>query len=135
MTSPILITGGTGTLGRQVVPLLRAAGRDVRVVSRHGRDPGDGVEYMIGDLFEGKGIEAALDGVETVLHLAGGPKGDEVATRNLVEAASRAGVQHLVYISVIGADRVPLGWFTGLIRGSLALQGREEADSVLRDRA
>ena len=43
--------------------------------------------------------------------MAGGPKGDEVATRNLVEAASRAGVQHLVYISVIGADGVPLGWF------------------------
>ncbi|MFE5706189.1 SDR family oxidoreductase [Rhodococcus koreensis] len=121
MTSPILITGGTGTLGRQVVPLLRAAGRDVRVVSRHGRDPGDGVEYMIGDLFEGKGIEAALDGVETVLHLAGGPKGDEVATRNLVEAASRAGVQHLVYISVIGADRVPLGWFTSKLAAERAV--------------
>ncbi|MFF2026058.1 SDR family oxidoreductase [Rhodococcus koreensis] len=121
MTSPILITGGTGTLGRQVVPLLRAAGRDVRVVSRHGRDPGDGVEYMIGDLFEGKGIEAALDGVETVLHLAGGPKGDEVATRNLVEAASRAGVRHLVYISVIGADRVPLGWFTSKLAAERAV--------------
>lgn len=98
MTSPILITGGTGTLGRQVVPLLRAAGRDVRVLSRHGREPGDGVEYLAGDLFEGKGIEPALEGVETVLHLAGGPKGDEVATRNLVEAASRAGVQYRVHL-------------------------------------
>ncbi|TQC50209.1 NAD-dependent epimerase/dehydratase family protein [Rhodococcus sp. WS4] len=111
MTSPILITGGTGTLGRQVVPLLRAAGRDVRVLSRHTSESGDGVEYVTGDLFEGTGIEAAVDGVEIVLHLAGGPKGDEVATRNLVRAASGAGVQHLVYISVIGADRVPLGWF------------------------
>jgi uncharacterized protein YbjT (DUF2867 family) len=45
------------------------------------------------------------------VHCAGGPKGDEEATRNLVRAASRAGVRHLVYISVIGADRVPLGWF------------------------
>nr|WP_271210591.1 NAD(P)H-binding protein [Rhodococcus wratislaviensis]GLK35994.1 NmrA family transcriptional regulator [Rhodococcus wratislaviensis] len=124
MTSPILITGGTGTLGRQVVPLLRAAGRDVRVLSRHGREPGDGVEYLAGDLFEGKGIAPALDGVETVLHLAGGPKGDEVATRNLVEAASRAGVQHLVYISVIGADGVPLGWF-----GSKLAAERAVADS------
>ncbi|MDV6243624.1 SDR family oxidoreductase [Rhodococcus opacus] len=124
MTSPILITGGTGTLGRQVVPLLRAAGRDVRVLSRHGREPGDGVEYLAGDLFEGKGIEPALEGVEIVLHLAGGPKGDEVATRNLVEAASRAGVQHLVYISVIGADGVPLGWF-----GSKLAAERAVADS------
>ncbi|MBC2639971.1 MULTISPECIES: SDR family oxidoreductase [unclassified Rhodococcus (in: high G+C Gram-positive bacteria)] len=111
MTSPILVTGGTGTLGRQVVPLLRAAGRDVRVLSRHLRESGDGVEYVAGDLFEGTGIEAAVDGVETVLHLAGGPKGDEVATRNLAAAASAATVRHLVYISVIGADRVPLGWF------------------------
>ncbi|MFC9552138.1 SDR family oxidoreductase [Rhodococcus sp. NPDC056960] len=111
MTSPILVTGGTGTLGRQVVPLLRAAGRDIRVLSRHSRESGDGVEYVAGDLFEGTGIEAAVHGVETVLHLAGGPKGDDVATRNLVAAASAAAVQHLVYISVIGADRVPLGWF------------------------
>ncbi|MFE7415995.1 SDR family oxidoreductase [Rhodococcus sp. NPDC057529] len=121
MTSPILVTGGTGTLGRQVVPLLRAAGRDVRVLTRHGRGPGDGVAYLTGDLFEGKGIVPALDGVETVLHLAGGPKGDEVATRHLVEAASRAGVQHLVYISVIGADRVPLGWFTAKLAAERAV--------------
>ncbi|MEN0136009.1 MAG: NAD(P)H-binding protein [Rhodococcus sp. (in: high G+C Gram-positive bacteria)] len=121
MTSPILVTGGTGTLGRQVVPLLRAAGRDVRVFSRHGREPGDGVDYLTGDLFEGKGIAPALDGVETVLHLAGGAKGDEVATRNLVEAASRTGVQHVVYISVIGADRVPLGWFTSKLAAERAV--------------
>ena len=91
MTSPILITGGTGTLGRQVVPLLRAAGRDVRVLSRHTSESGDGVDYVSGDLFEGTGIEAAVDGVEIVLHLAGGPKGDEVATRNLVHAAREPG--------------------------------------------
>jgi uncharacterized protein YbjT (DUF2867 family) len=121
MTSPILVTGGTGTLGRQVVPLLRAAGRDVRVLSRHGREPGDGVEYLTGDLFEGKGIDPALDGVETVLHLAGGPRGDEVATRNLVEAAARAGVRHVVYISVIGADRIPLGWFTSKLAAERAV--------------
>jgi nucleoside-diphosphate-sugar epimerase len=44
-----------------------------------------------------------VDGADVVLHLAGGPKGDDAATRNLVRAASRAGVRHLVYISVIGA--------------------------------
>ena len=38
MTSPILVTGGTGTLGRLVVKHLRAAGCDVRVLSRHSRD-------------------------------------------------------------------------------------------------
>jgi uncharacterized protein YbjT (DUF2867 family) len=111
MTSPILLTGGTGTLGRLVVPLLRDAGCKVRVLSRRSHQPEDGIEYATGDLLKGEGIEPAVGGVEIIVHLAGGPKGDDEATRNLVRAASRAGVQHLVYISVIGADRVPLGYF------------------------
>jgi uncharacterized protein YbjT (DUF2867 family) len=111
MTSLILVTGGTGTLGRQVVPLLREAGRQVRVLSRRGGDPGNGVEHVRGDLLKGDGVDAAVDGAEIVLHLAGGGKGDDEATRNLVNAAKRAGVRHLVYISVIGADRMPLAWF------------------------
>ncbi|MCZ4123059.1 SDR family oxidoreductase [Streptomyces sp. H39-S7] len=111
MTSTILVTGGTGTLGSHVVPLLRAAGRDVRVLSRQGRESADGVEYVSGDLLKGEGIEAAVAGVDVVLHLAGGPKGDDEATRNLMDAASRAGVRHVVHISVIGTDKMPLGYF------------------------
>ncbi|MFF4406037.1 SDR family oxidoreductase [Streptomyces sp. NPDC001262] len=111
-TAPVLVTGGTGTLGRHVVPLLRDAGRTVRVLSRRGGASEDaGVEHVAADLLKGEGLDAALDGVTTVLHLAGGPKGDDEATRNLVRAAQRAGVEHLVYISVIGADRLPLGYF------------------------
>jgi uncharacterized protein YbjT (DUF2867 family) len=108
----ILVTGGTGTLGRLVVPLLREAGEQVRVLSRHSHPATDGVEYSAVDLLQGEGLDAALAGVRTVLHLAGGPHGDDVATRNLVEAARRAGtVRHLVLISVIGADRIPVGYF------------------------
>jgi len=110
MTSPILLTGGTGTLGRHAVRMLRDAGYEVRILSRGSHEPTDGVHYVTGDLLANDGVEAAVDGAETVLHLAGGPKGDDVATRNLVDAAARAGVQHLVYISVIGADSVPVGW-------------------------
>jgi uncharacterized protein YbjT (DUF2867 family) len=109
-TSPILVTGGTGTLGSHVVPLLRAAGHQVRILSRHGRAAEAGVEYVTGDLLKGEGVEAAVDGTEIVLHLAGGRKGDDEATRTLVRAASAAGVRHFIYISVIGADRVPLAW-------------------------
>ncbi|MFJ8387822.1 SDR family oxidoreductase [Streptomyces sp. NPDC094438] len=111
MTSTILVTGGTGTLGGHVVPLLREAGRTVRVLSRHGRESAEGVEYVTADLLSGEGIEPALVGVETVLHLAGGSKGDDRATGNLVEAAVRTGVKHIVYISVTGADTMPIGWF------------------------
>jgi uncharacterized protein YbjT (DUF2867 family) len=111
MTSSILLTGGTGTLGRHVTPLLLDAGCKVRVLSRRSHEPRDGLEFVTGDLVKDEGIETAVDGAEIVLHLAGGPKGDDEATRNLVRAASRAGVQHLVCISVIAADRVPIGYF------------------------
>lgn len=108
MNAPILITGGTGNLGSHVVPRLLAAGADLRVLTRTSREPEEGVEYVAGDLAAGSGVEAALSGVRTVVHLAGGPKGDEVLARNLTEAAAPAGVEHIVFISVTAADRIPL---------------------------
>ena len=107
MTSPILVTGGTGTLGRLVVRRLRTAGCDVRVLSRR-HESGDGIQYVRGDLATGEGIEAAVEGVETIVHCAGSPRGDEDKARNLVRAASRAGAPHLICISVVGADRIPV---------------------------
>ena len=108
MTSPILVTGGTGTLGRLVVPRLREAGCDVRVLSQSHHEAADGIESVTGDLATGKGIEAAVDGVETIVHCAGSVKGDEDKTRNLLRAASTVGAKHLVYISVVGAYRIPV---------------------------
>jgi uncharacterized protein YbjT (DUF2867 family) len=106
--APILITGGTGTLGRLVVPRLRDAGYEARVLTRRTKEAEQGVEYVTGDLGTGDGIDAAVSGTEIVIHLAGSPKGDDVKARNLVQAAARAGTRHLVYISVVGADRVPV---------------------------
>lgn len=118
---PILLTGGTGTLGRHVLPLLREAGNEVRVLSRRDHPSGDGIEYVTGDLLKGQGVETAVDGVEIIVHLAGGPKGDHEATRNLAHAAARAEVRHLVYISVIAADRVPLGYFSSKLAAERAI--------------
>ncbi|MEV4001337.1 NAD(P)H-binding protein [Actinomadura sp. NPDC049753] len=132
MGAAILVTGGTGTLGRQVVPRLRDAGRDVRVLSRSERKPAGGVEYVTGDLFKDEGIDAALDGIETVLHLAGGNKGDDVVARNLVRAASRAGVRHLVLISVIGADSVPLAWLKSQLEVERAVEESGVPYTILR---
>jgi uncharacterized protein YbjT (DUF2867 family) len=115
MTAPVLVTGGTGTLGRLVVARLRDAGRDVRVLSRHRHEGADGIEFVSGDLATGEGIKAAVDGAEIIVHCAGGPKGDEDKARNLVRAVRAAspggphpGAPHLVYISVVGADRIPM---------------------------
>ncbi|MFI7613553.1 SDR family oxidoreductase [Nonomuraea terrae] len=104
----ILITGGTGTLGGHIVPLLREAGQKVRVLTRTSRPDADGVAYVTGDVSTGAGLEDAVAGAETVVHCAGSAKGDEQKAENLVRAASGAGVRHLVYISVVGADRVPV---------------------------
>ena len=63
---------------------------------------------MTGDLATGEGVEAAVEGAETIVHLAGSSKGDGEKAANLVQAAVEAGTRHLVYISVVGADRVPV---------------------------
>jgi uncharacterized protein YbjT (DUF2867 family) len=132
MTSLILVTGGTGTLGRLVVPLLRQVGADVRVLSRHSCSPTDGAEFVTGDLDTGEGIAAAVAEVGTVVHLAGAVKGDDDKMRNLVEPALRAGVRHLVYISVVGADRIPI--VSGIDRAMFGYFGAKlGAERILAD--
>ena len=78
------------------------------MLSRRSREAAEGIEYVTGDLATGEGIEAAVEGAETIVHCAGSSKGDEDKARNLVRAASAAGARHLVYISVVGADRIPV---------------------------
>jgi uncharacterized protein YbjT (DUF2867 family) len=132
MTSPILVTGGTGTLGRLVVRRLRDAGCNVRVLSRHSYGSGDGIEFMTGDLATGEGIEAAVDGIETIVHLAGSAKGDEDKARHLVRAASRAGAPHLVYISVVGAEQISV--VSGVDRAMFGyFASKRAAEKVVED--
>ncbi|MGW0704795.1 SDR family oxidoreductase [Streptomyces sp. NPDC002643] len=102
----ILVTGGTGVLGRLVTERLRAAGHEVRVLSRHSQP------YAVDLIAGGSGLEAAVAGVDTIVHCATTPRGgDEVAAGNLIAAARRAGVRHLVYISIVGVDRVPYFYY------------------------
>ena len=102
----ILITGATGTLGTPTTALLRTAGHDVRALSRR-----SGPELVTGDLLSGEGMAAALDGAGTVVHLATG-KDDVAATRTLLEGARTAGIAHLVLMSIVGIDDIPLGYYT-----------------------
>ncbi len=106
----IVVTGGTGGLGRRLVARLRDKGRNVRVLSRHPGDSQEGVEYMAGDLVTNQGVEAAISGAEIVVHCAGVGKikEDTAQAQNLVVAATRGGVRHLVGISVVGAERNPV---------------------------
>ena len=102
----ILVTGGTGSLGRRVVDRLGAAGARARVLSHSGR-----AGTVRGDLLTGEGLEQAVDGVDTIVHCASSPtktrQVDVEGTRRLLRAAGRAGVSHLVFISVVGVDLNP----------------------------
>jgi uncharacterized protein YbjT (DUF2867 family) len=132
MTSPILVTGGTGTLGQQVVRRLKYAGSDARVLSRRDREKGNGIRFVTGDLATSEGIEAAAEGVGTVVHLAGSAKGDEDKAGNLVRAASQAGAPHLVYISVVGAERIPVE--SGLDRNMFGyFASKRAAERIVED--
>jgi uncharacterized protein YbjT (DUF2867 family) len=132
--STILVTGGTGTLGRHVLPLLRQAApsRPLRVLSRSERPDTDGITYVTGDLMTGDRVATALAGVDTVLHLAGGAKGDDVVAGHLVAAAREAGVRHIVHISVIGADRMPMAWFATQRAAEEAITGSGIPWTMLR---
>jgi uncharacterized protein YbjT (DUF2867 family) len=112
----ILVTGGTGTLGRRLVPRLLAAGADVRVLSRRPRRGGDpaGVDWAVGDLRAGSGLADAVRGAAVVVHCASDfrrPRRDLPAARNLIAAASAHGRPHLVFMSIVGVDRVPAGYY------------------------
>jgi uncharacterized protein YbjT (DUF2867 family) len=108
----VLVTGGTGRLGRRVVELLQGGEHRVRQMSRRGTGP-EGVRV---DLATGRDLGTALAGAEVVVHAASDPRGDpwqvDVAgTRRLVQAVDRARLRHLVYVSIVGVDRVPYGYY------------------------
>jgi uncharacterized protein YbjT (DUF2867 family) len=63
---------------------------------------------VVADLSTGEGVDQALEGIEVVVHCAGSTKGDGDKARNLVRAAAQAHVRHLINISVVGADRLPV---------------------------
>lgn len=135
MPRTVLITGATGTLGRQVVPAAGAAGHRVRALSRrsHAGDAGPARWYQ-GDLLTGDGIDAAVDGVDVVVHCATQATGDKDVTSmdSLVAAARRAGVVNIIYVSIVGIDRVPLPYYQTKLRVERALQACDVDHTVVR---
>lgn len=115
----ILVTGATGFIGRALVRQLSETGQEVRVLLRPSpRSPrlpkGVPVEVSVVSLNDERGVRAALRGVHHIYHLASaesqGRGGsllttDIEGTRTLVQAAKDAGVERLIYLSHIGADR------------------------------
>jgi uncharacterized protein YbjT (DUF2867 family) len=123
----ILVTGGTGNLGRPTVELLRAAGHDVRVLSRK---PGPG--RVVGDLSAGSGIRDALTGVDTVVHLATTRWKDAGQTRTLLHAARAAGIRHLIFMSIVGVDRIPYAYYRDKVASERLIEDSGVPFTILR---
>lgn len=124
----LLVTGGTGTLGRATVSLLAAAGHAVRVLSRRA-----GPGLTTGDLERREGLPRLLDGAQGVVHLAttGGARDIRVAA-TLGAAARQAGVEHLVFVSIVGVDRVPLPYYQAKLDAERRLRASGVGLTVLR---
>lgn len=104
----ILVTGATGAVGREVVTQLVATGASVRALTR---DPAkavlpDGVEVVAGDLGKPETLTDALDGIDRVFVLVPSLTSAEgwAYDTNLAHAAKGADIEHLVRLSVIGAQ-------------------------------
>jgi uncharacterized protein YbjT (DUF2867 family) len=115
----ILVTGGTGFVGRALVRQLADMRQPVRILIRPSRRTpniprGMAVEAAVTSLGDERGLRAAMVGVDTVYHLASsegrGRRGnllesDIQATKAVAQAAAESGVQRLFYTSHLGADR------------------------------
>lgn len=99
----VLVTGATGTIGRELLPQLLSTGATVRALTRNpDADLPGHVEVAVADLSRPDTLTAAVDGVRAVFLLTGGPDGP-TQDANLVAAAERAGVAHIVKLSVLSA--------------------------------
>lgn len=118
----IAIAGGTGCLGRYVVDAVRTAGHRPTVISRS-----RGI-----DVITRTGLDDALRGTSVVIDVTNMTTVSErkstaffqTATQNLIDAGQRAGVTHHLVLSIVGIDRVDLGYYKGKrVQERVALAG------------
>jgi predicted dehydrogenase/nucleoside-diphosphate-sugar epimerase len=149
----ILLTGGTGFLGRAVSRELVRLGCGVRVIARRAPAPWDrtpGVDYVVGDL-SGAQLQDALRGMDVVLHAAaetaGGWQEHELnsigATERVIRAAAEAGVRRVIHVSSLAvlssAGGRPIDESTPLLADSRSagpyVWGKLESERLAKDLA
>ena len=111
----VLVTGGTGTLGRHVVRLLRSSGHRARILSRNPRGHVDAVQ---GDLTTGAGLIKAVAGMDAIIHAASATtqptklrQTDVVGTRRLLAMAREEHVRQVVFVSIVGMEGVAYPYY------------------------
>jgi uncharacterized protein YbjT (DUF2867 family) len=126
----IAVAGATGRVGRHIVDVLEEAGHEVVPISRS-----TGV-----DVVTGEGLSEALAGVDCIVDAASWPSSEQepateffiTAARNLQEAGARAGVQRIVVVSIIAADRFSTGYIASKVPHERAMQAGPIPVSILR---
>ena len=135
----LLVTGASGTLGRALLASGRHRAHRVRAAAR--RIPAapahDDIQWRSLDLLTGAGLEAALAGAEVVVHAASAPRGEsertEVeGTRRLVDAAAHARVRHLIYVSIVGVDRIPVAYYRHKLAAEEIVRGASLPWTIVR---
>lgn len=113
----ILVTGGAGLLGSELASRLADNGYTVRVMSRSPRRGAHAaVEWAQADLGTGEGVDDAVRGVDMIYHAASNSRRDTynvdvLGTGRLLDAARRAKVGHVLYVSIVGIERVPFSYY------------------------
>jgi uncharacterized protein YbjT (DUF2867 family) len=129
----VLITGGTGRLAGHILARHGASGIAWRILSRR---PYTGThDWAVGDLVTGAGLPAAVEGVDAILHLASDPtrpEQDVCGTKRLAGAAAASGVRHLLFLSIIGVDRIPLPYYRAKLEAEAAVMRGGVPWTVLR---
>lgn len=132
----VLVTGGTGALGRHVVTLLRSSGHQARILSRNPRGHVDAVQ---GDLATGAGLIKAVAGMDAIIHAASAATQptklrttDVVGTRRLLAMAREEGIRHVVYISIVGMEGVAYPYYKAKLAAEAVVQENIVPWSILR---
>ena len=134
----ILITGGTGHLGREFAQNALANGHRVRIVSRKPRPAGtpEGLDWARLDLGSGDGLGDALEGIEAVVHAASDPRPssriDVAGTAKLAEISRDRAIEHFLYISIIGIDRIPFRYYKKKLEAERIVKESGVPYSILR---
>ncbi len=135
----VLVTGGAGMLGHKVAKELTETGYSVRIMSRK-QEPTNllsATEWAQADLETGQGIADAVAGIDVVVHAASSPfkhtrRIDVDGTRLLLEQARVAGVAHVIYISIVGIDRIPYYYYRAKLAAEELVKNSGIPWSVLR---
>jgi uncharacterized protein YbjT (DUF2867 family) len=132
----VLVTGGTGALGREVVKRLIDTGHRTRILSRRA---GEGDDWVQGNLVTGAGLELAVKDIDAIVHAASdavNPRRyqatDELGTRRLLAMARETGVRHVVYISIVGMEGVNYPYYKSKLAAEAVMRENIVPWSILR---